>query len=133
VIGSINTQTGDVAFEAAVKNFSFSNPKMQEHFNGENWFNSDKFPVITFKGKISKINAVKFNRNGVYKVTVTGEMKIKDVARQEKINGTITVKDGKFSIASSFKVKLANYNISGMPVEAGKVSREPKVSVSAQF
>src|ERR1700741_5054831 len=52
VIGSIDTQTGAVAFEAAVKNFSFSNPTMQQHFNGENWMNSDKFPKFTFTVKI---------------------------------------------------------------------------------
>ena len=36
-IGAIDTKTGAVAFEATVKNFAFSNPTMQEHFNGEKW------------------------------------------------------------------------------------------------
>ena len=36
VIGSIDFTTGDVAFEANVKNYNFSNPKIQGHFNPDN-------------------------------------------------------------------------------------------------
>ena len=36
-IGAIDTKTGAVAFEATVKNFTFANPTMQGHFNGEKW------------------------------------------------------------------------------------------------
>src|SRR5436189_3791440 len=88
VIGSINTQTGDVAFEASVKNFSFSNPRMQEHFNGTSWFNSDQFPVISFTGKINKVNNVKFNKNGTYKVTVTGDLKIRGITKKQTFTGS---------------------------------------------
>jgi len=133
VIGSINTQTGAVAFEAAVKNFSFSSPKMQEHFNGTNWMNSDQFPKITFNGKIDKVNKVKFAKNGVYKVKVTGDLSIKGITKKTTVNGTITVAAGKIKVATNFTVKLADYNITGQPIEAGKVSREPKISVSAEF
>jgi polyisoprenoid-binding protein YceI len=132
-IGSINTQTGDIAFEASVKNFTFSNPKMQEHFNGDSWMNSDSYPVFSFTGKLDKPSAVNFKKDGTYKVSVTGDLKVKDVTRKEKINGTITVAGNKISVAADFTVKLENYNISGQPVDAGKVSKEPKVTVGADF
>src|SRR5260221_13583892 len=54
VIGSIDTKKGELAFEAAVKNFSFSNPRMQEHFNSANWMNSGEFPKFSFTGTIDK-------------------------------------------------------------------------------
>ncbi len=133
VIGSLNTQTGDVAFEAAVKNFSFSNPQMQGHFNGPNWFKSDTYPVFTFNGKIERLSSVKFTKNGTYKVTVTGDLKIKDISKKQKFHGTITVKDGKIKLISDFKIKVADYSIAGTPIESGKVSKEPKVTVSAEF
>jgi polyisoprenoid-binding protein YceI len=133
VIGSINTATGEVAFEAAVKNFSFGNPRMQEHFNGSNWFNSDTYPVFAFTGKINKLNNVKFNKNGTYKVTVTGDLKVRDVTKKQTFSGTITVKDGKISVKSDFVVKLSDYNITGQPIDAGKVSKEPKVKLAADF
>ncbi len=133
VIGSLNTQTGEVAFEAAVKNFSFSNPRMLEHFNGDNWMKSNTYPVISFTGKIEKISKINLGKDGVYKVKVEGDMKIRDVTKKEKIEGTITVAGGRIKIAADFSVKLADYNISGVPVESGKVSKEPKVKVTAEF
>ena len=133
VIGAINPATGEVAFEAAVKNFAFANPKMQEHFNGDKWFNSTVFPVFSFTGKIDGLKKVKFNKDGVYKVMVTGEMKVKDVSHTEKIAGTITIAGGKTTLNASFNLKLADYNITGAPVDAGKVAKEPKVTVLATF
>jgi polyisoprenoid-binding protein YceI len=133
VIGSIDTKTGDVAFEAAVNNFSFSSPKMQEHFNGANWMNSDQFPKFTFTGKIEKVNKIKFTKDGTYKVQVTGDLTIKGIIKKTTVDGTVTVAGGKIQVMTDFTIKLADYNITGQPIEAGKVSREPKISVSAEF
>ncbi len=133
VIGSLDTKTGDVAFEAAVKNFSFQSPKMQEHFNGPNWMNSDQFPKFIFTGKIENVKKVKFTRNGIYKVNVNGDLSVKGITKKIKVSGTITVAAGKIKVMTDFRIILADYNISGQPVESGKVSKEPKVSVSAEF
>ncbi len=133
VIGSIDTKTGEVAFEAAVKNFSFSNPKMQEHFNGANWLNSDEFPKFSFTGKIESPNKIKWTKNGTYKVNVTGILDIKRISKMTTVSGTITVANGKINVKTNFTVKLADYNITGQPIEVGKVSREPKITVTAEF
>jgi polyisoprenoid-binding protein YceI len=133
VIGSIDTQTGEVAFEAMVKNFSFERVKMQEHFNGANWMNSDQFPMFTFKGKIDNVKKVKFNKNGTYQVKVTGVLTIKGINKITMVEGTITVTGGKIKVAANFTIKLADYNITGQPIDQGKVSKEPKISMSAEF
>ncbi len=134
VIGSLDTKTGDVAFEAAVKNFSFSSPRMQEHFNSANWMNSDQFPAFTYTGKIEKMNKVKLTKDGTYKVNVNGDLTIKGITKKTKVNGTIVVAGGKINVTTHFSVILADYNISGQqPIEAGKVSKEPKITVSADF
>jgi polyisoprenoid-binding protein YceI len=133
VIGSIDTKTGAVAFEAAVKNFSFSSPKMQEHFNGANWMNSDQFPKFTFTGTIEKVTKIKFTKNGTYNVKVNGNLTIKGITKQTTVAGTITVASGKIKVMTNFTIKLADYNITGQPIDAGKVSKEPKISVSAEF
>src|SRR6187549_3285492 len=72
VIASLDKTTGAVAFEAAVNNFAFSNPMIQEHFNGEKWMNSATFPKFTFTGKVDKLDKIKFNKNGSYDVNVSG-------------------------------------------------------------
>ena len=134
VIGSIDTKTGVVAFEAAVKNFSFSNPRMQEHFNSANWMNSDQFPKFTFTGKIEKPGKIKWTKDGTYTVKINGNLTIKDVTQKIILVGTLTSTGGKIKTSTSFSIKLADYNISGQqPIEAGKVSKEPKINVSAEF
>jgi polyisoprenoid-binding protein YceI len=133
VIASLDKSTGALAFEAAVNNFSFSNPQMQQHFNGANWMNSTEFPKFTFAGKIDKPGKVKFAKNGVYKVSVTGNLTIKGISKPIAAPATITVKDGVISGLSNFTVKLKDYGITGQPIDAGKVAEKAKVKVSMQF
>lgn len=133
VIGSIDPKTGAVAFEAAVKNFAFGNPKIQEHFNGANWMNSDQFPKFTYTGTIEKIKKINMSKNGTYPVKVNGTLVVKGISKETKVEGTITVADGKIKVNAPFQIKLKDYNISGQPIEAGKVAEEPKVTVTAEF
>lgn len=133
VIASLDKTTGAILFEAAVNNFAFSNPGIQDHFNGEKWLNSAAFPKFTFTGKIDKLSEVKFNKNGTYQVTVTGNLTIKGIAKPITAPATVTVKDGTVAASSSFSIKLSDYGISGQPISSGKVASEPKITVSASF
>jgi polyisoprenoid-binding protein YceI len=133
VIGSIDTKTGEVAFEAAVKNFSFSSPKMQEHFNGANWMNSDQFPKFTFTGKIEKADKIKWTKDGTYTVKINGDISIKGISKKVNLEGTFTSTGGKIKATTNFTIVLADFNITGQPIDGGKVSKEPKISVSAEF
>ena len=133
VIGSVDFTTGDVAFEAAVKNFSFSNPKIQEHFNAATWMNSDQFPKFTYTGKIDNVKKIKLNKDGVYKAKVLGTMTIKGVSKPVEAKGTATVTGGKVTIVGELKIKLEDFGITGQPIESGKVAKEPAITVSVQF
>lgn len=132
-IASMDTKTGAVAFEAAVKNFSFTNPKIQEHFNAANWLNSDTYPKFSFTGTIQKVSKIKFTKNGTYTVKVTGTLTVKNISKPLTTTAVFTVTDGKVKATSSFTIALADFNITGQPVEAGKIARQPKVTVSAEF
>ncbi len=132
-IGAIDTKTGSVAFEANVKNFAFSNPMIQEHFNGEKWMNSDKFPSFTFKGTLSNPAAVNFSKDGSYTTDVEGDLTIRGKTQKVKAPATIVVKGGNVSATSAFSFKLADFEITGAPIDGGKVAKEPKVTVSADF
>lgn len=133
VIAAIDTKTGALQFEATVKNFAFANPTIQGHFNGANWMNSDTYPTFTFKGGLASATPVDFTKNGTYKVNVEGVLTVKGKEQKVKTPATIVVKDGAISATSDFSIKLADYEITGAPIEAGKVAREPKISVSADF
>lgn len=133
VIGAVDTKTGTVQFEANVKNFAFSNPTIQQHFNGERWFNSDTYPTFTFNGTITNLSAINFSKDGSYTANVEGTLKIKDKEQKIKAPVTIVVSGSSFTASSGFTIKLADYSISGAPIDGGKVSKEPKISVSAEF
>jgi len=132
-IASLDTKTGKLAFEVTIKNFAFSNPRIQEHFNGEGWMNSDKFPTATFKGDITNLKAINFSKDGTYSVTVLGEIIIHGVTRPIEADGSIVVSGSKISTTSAFKIKLEDFGVNGGAIAAGKVSKEPAITVAAEF
>ena len=134
VIASFDKKTGAVAFEAAVNNFSFSNPRMQEHFNGQTWMNSAAFPKISFTGNVTKLSEIKFKKNGTYTVKVAGNLTVKGITKPLTTTAKVTVNGNAISAISSFSVKLSDFGIKDQqPIESGKVAKDVKVNVSANF
>lgn len=133
VIAAINTTTGSIAFEAAVKSFAFTNPTIQEHFNGGKWMDSDKFPSFTYKGAITNISSVNFAKDGTYEVSTEGVLTVKGVEQKVSTPAIITVKGTTVVANADFSIKLADYGITGAPIDGGKVAKEPKISVSAEL
>ena len=133
VIASLDTKSGAVAFEASIKNFSFSNPKIQEHFNSGGWMDSDKFPVSSFKGTITNLSEVDFTKDGSYTAKVAGDLTLHGVTKKVNTTATIVVSGKKVSSSSDFSIKLEDYQVNGGAIAAGKVAKEPKISVVAEF
>jgi polyisoprenoid-binding protein YceI len=133
VIAAIDPAKNTIQFEAAIKSFAFSNPRIQEHFNQKNWMNSDEFPKATFNGVITNPTAVDFKKDGSYTVNVEGDLIIKGKSQNVKTPATITVTGNTLKATASFSIKLADYDVDGPPVNAGKVSKEPTITVSAEL
>jgi polyisoprenoid-binding protein YceI len=133
VIAAVDTKTGSVAFEASVKNFAFSNAMIQDHFNGEKWFNSDTYPKFTFKGQIADASKVNFSKDGTYEIDVKGDLTVKDVTKPITVPARVVISGGKISATSAFTINLSEFNISGAPIDGGKVAKEPKITVSAEL
>ena len=132
-IASLDSKTGKLAFEVTIKNFAFSNPRIQDHFNGEGWMNSDKFPTATFKGDITNLKAVNFSKDGTYPVQVLGDITIHGVTRPMESTGSVVVSGSKITATSDFKIRLEDFGVNGGAIAAGKVSKEPTISVTAEF
>ncbi|MEQ1554410.1 MAG: YceI family protein [Ferruginibacter sp.] len=133
VVASINTKNGEVAFESIIKSFSFTNPTIQDHFNGAKWMDSEKFPKATFKGKITNLVDVNFKVDGSYNAIVTGNLTIHGVTKPITTNAIIVVKEKAVTTTAEFSIKLADYNVDGAAIAAGKVAKEPKITVTAFF
>ncbi len=132
-IASLDIKTGKVAFEAVIKNFTFSNPMIQEHFNQEKWMNSDKFSTAVFKGSITNLSAIDFGKDGNYTANVEGDLTLHGVTKPVKTTAAVVVKDGAINTTSAFTIKLEDYEVNGGAITAGKVSKEPKITVLADF
>ena len=132
-IAAIDPAKSTIQFEASIKNFAFSNPKIQEHFNTKGWLNSDEFPKATFNGTIINPAVVDFKKDGTYTVNVEGDLTIKGKTQQVKTPATIVVAGKTVKTNASFNIKLADFGVEGQPITAGKVSAEPKITVSAEL
>lgn len=104
----LNATKNDIAVRVTIKGFRFEKKLMEEHFN-EKYMESDKFPYAEFSGKIK--DTVDFTKDGIYKVSVTGKLKIHGVEKERTISGTITIKNGEVKIESRFNVALKDHNI----------------------
>lgn len=104
----LNTANNEIAVKITIKGFDFDKELMEEHFN-EKYMESDKIPYATFAGKINE--KIDFTKNGTYKVTVTGKLKIHDVEKERTLEGTITVKGGEIHIETKFIVLLKDHNV----------------------
>lgn len=132
-IAAIDPAKNTVQFEASIKNFAFSNPRIQDHFNQKNWLNSDEFPKATFNGVITNPASVNFKKDGTYTVNVEGELTIKGKTNKVSTPATIVVAGNTVKTAAAFSIKLSDYGVEGQPITAGKVAAEPKISVSAEL
>lgn len=133
VVAALDVVKGTVAFEAVIRNFQFSNPKMQEHFNGKKWMNSAEFPKASFEGVIKNISKINFNKNGTYPSSVEGNLSMHGKINKITAPITIIVSENNINTKSEFSIPLENYNITGSAINAGEVAKEPKIFVSATF
>src|SRR5207253_2276647 len=97
------------------------------------WLNSDQHPTFSFKGNITDLSAVDFTKDGIYTVKTDGVLTVKGVDQKITIPGTITVQGNSIFAAADFSIKLADFGITGSPIDGGKVAKEPKINVSAEL
>ena len=133
VIAAVDTKKGTLAFEAIVKNFAFGNPTMQDHFNAPTWLDSEKFPTATFKGNIVNFSAINFSKDGTYDAEVAGDLTLHGITKPVTTKGKIVVNGKSVSANADFNIKLEDFGVNGPAIGAGKVAKEPKISVFAEL
>jgi hypothetical protein len=132
VMSILNTQNGELQFSVLIKAFHFDKALMEEHFN-ENYLESNKFPKATFKGTIGDLSKVNFSADGVYPVTVSGDLTIHGVTKKVTTTGSVTVKGGKINADSKFMVKLADYGVSIPKLVKDNIAETVEVKVNCLY
>lgn len=126
VYAVIDAGKKNIAFTLLLKGFVFTKELMQEHFN-ENYVESDKYPKASFSGAYT--GDFQPSKDGVYQVTVKGNLTLHNVTKAIEVPATLEVKAGKISGKSDFAVKPEDYNISIPSIVRDKIAKEMTVHV----
>jgi polyisoprenoid-binding protein YceI len=132
VTSTLNTQTGELQFSLLNTAFHFEKALMEEHFN-EDYIESAKYPRSTFKGTISNISTVNVDKDGDYKVTVTGDLTMHGKTNSITANGTVTVKAGKVSATSVLNISLKDYSIDLPASVRNNISETIQLTISCGY
>jgi hypothetical protein len=132
VLCVLDFKTGNIQFSLLNNAFHFPKAKMEEDFN-DDYIESSKYPKSTFKGTISDISKVSIDKDGTYNVEVTGDLTIHGISKKVTAPGTITIKNGKLSASSVFRITVSDYNIKIPAVVANKVSDNIEITVSCNY
>jgi polyisoprenoid-binding protein YceI len=132
VASVLDISTGELVFQVLIKSFHFDRALMEEHFN-ENYMESDKFPKSSFKGKITNFSSVDYKKNGVYDVTVEGDLTIRDVSNKITAKGTIEVVSGGINANSKFNIVPEDYKINIPGVVREKIAKSLEVTVTMKY
>jgi len=120
--------TGDLQFAVVMTQFKFKAALMEEHFN-ENYVESEKYPQAVFRGKVNE--KVDLTKDGETKVTVTGKLTLHGVTKDITVEGTITKKGEELIMHSTFKIKVADYNIKVPSLYVQNIAEVVDVTVHA--
>lgn len=138
-IAAVNNQTdskfvadnGQVVFAVLIKGFKFENQLMEDHFN-ENYMESTKLPKADFKGYITNIKEVNFAKDGSYPVTLEGNLTLHGVTNKVNAAGTMKIAGGVPEMDGTFKVKLKDYNVTGLYI-GDKIAPEAAITVKCKY
>lgn len=133
VASVINRNTGSVQFIVLIKSFQFRKAAMQDHFNGKDYMDSDRFPKAELKGTISNISSVNFAKDGTYPVTVEGTLSMHGVSNKIRIPGNIIVKGNSISTSAVFTIQLVDYKITVPTLVSKKVAEKVEVTVNCNY
>ena len=94
---------------------------------------SAKYPKSTFKGTITDLSKISFDKEGTYTAMVTGDLSIHGVTKKVTAPVSFSVKDGKFSASSVFPISLSDYNINIPEVVRDNISNHIEITVSCNY
>lgn len=132
VISIINTSNGDIQFSLLNNAFHFKKALMEEHFN-KDYIESEKYQKSTFKGIITNMGGINLTKDGVYTVSVSGNLNIHGITKMISVPGTITIKSGKISSLSTFTVKVKDYNISIPGSVRNNIAETIELTISCNY
>jgi hypothetical protein len=128
----LDAASGRLECSVLIKGFQFSKALMQEHFN-ENYMESHLYPKGIFKGTVTNIRDISLGKDGSYTASIKGELTMHGVTKEILTSGKVIVKAGKITVAGSFDILVADYNIKVPKVVQDNIAEKVKVTVNADL
>lgn len=129
--GAIDPVNNTFAWSVETSSFEgFNSPLQREHFN-ENYMESNRFPKVSFSGKI--IEKIDFQTDGAYTVRSKGKLVAHGIEQERIIRSVLEIKGGKLYIRSQFTVPLADHNINIPHIVHQKIAEEVLVNIEAEM
>jgi polyisoprenoid-binding protein YceI len=124
-----------IDFTVDVASINTDNEMRDNHLKSDDFFNAEKFPVMTFK-------STSFKKSGDKKYTLNGDLTIRDVTKKVKFDVTYfgQTKDGRGTMKAGFKasttINRLDYNLKwNKMTEAGGavVSSDVTIMLNLEF
>jgi polyisoprenoid-binding protein YceI len=128
----LDSKTGNIQFSVLMKGFEFEQALMREHFH-ENYLESEKFAKALFKGQIINPSQINYSKNGLYDVSVKGQLSMHGLTKDVETIGKVSVNNGKISISAKFAVLLNDYGIEVPRLVADKVAKSANIKVDCSL
>ncbi|PKP21052.1 MAG: YceI family protein [Bacteroidetes bacterium HGW-Bacteroidetes-21] len=132
VVSFLKVNTGEIAFAVRMTDFTFELPLAGEHFN-ENYAESEKYPMASFKGKITNYEMVDLKTPGVYPVMVTGELTMHGKTNSITEKAMLTVTNDTVQGFCLFKLRPEEYGIKIPKLVREKIAEEVTITINVDF
>ena len=133
-VSTIDPNTGEVVFSVPMQSFEFEKSLMQKHFNQDKFLDTKQFPKAKFIGKIINLDDIKWDSDGTYSASISGDLTIKGVTKSYSEMGSITVTGGTINATSTFHVTLSDHGIAfqdGKP--STNIAKAVEVTLIAEY
>ena len=127
----LNTETGEIAFQALMTTFHFKRALMEEHFN-ENYMESTKFPKTKFNGKIEGYNKTMLSAP-IADIKVTGILSVHGVEKTITVPAKLGLENGKLVGTTKFNVIPEDYGINIPSLVRDKIGKQMEITVKANY
>ena len=127
----LNTETGEIAFQALMTTFHFKRALMEEHFN-ENYMESTKFPKTKFNGKIEGYNKTMLSVP-IADIKVTGILSVHGVEKTITVPAKLGLENGKLVGTTKFNVTPEDYGINIPSLVRDKIGKQMEITVKANY
>jgi hypothetical protein len=130
-VSSLDLDSGKIAIKVRENTFEFPNKLMQEHFN-ENYMESDKYPLASFSGVVTRLDRPALEAGKQIPVTIEGDLDVHGVKKHYVVPGVLQkAADGSYKGETKFTVGIADHGIKIPTLVVAKIAES--MEITARF